>query len=198
MQNVIDLPVGILLFSALIFFCIFLLMSRPLKMSELMAVFIVLLLLYGCFNTFTAISISNGKGFDTPVNGFESVMDTVNLINTDFPQGNVKFVYNVSERQGEYYYGGLFRSINSIFLFNANYISNTYPDISPGNLNWFLSQANNQLFVIYLSPRSNDYPDLNNHFKNLTVTTNLISIKKIENGKVIFYIYELYIKKPNL
>jgi hypothetical protein len=120
-------------------------------------------------------------------------MDSGSAIREVFPTERVKFWYNISEVHEENAYGGIFHSVNSLYLASHSSASTSFPNIDKKDVFWQIN-SHRQLNLVVLSTDENAFALAKNSLDDPVLDILLIETKKIEHGKIQFYIYFIHVK----
>jgi hypothetical protein len=190
--ELIVLVTGILLTGVFLFLIITSCIHDQISKNKSIVWLIIFCLLFGCLNS-GLYSLSITRGLDTVENGYLAVMDSGSAIREVFPTEPAKFWYNISEVHEEKAYGGIFHSVNSLYLASYSSASTSFPYIDKKDVFWQLN-SHRQLNLVVLSTDENAFTTAKNSLDDPRWDIELIETKKIERGKIQFYIYFIQVK----
>jgi len=133
--------------------------------------------------SYVRFSINNPDSYE---NGYLAVIDSVHTIEATIPQGNlIKFWYNASERRENYYYGGIFNNINSMYLWGYTWIGRDFPTIEKKNVDNLKNNLHNTLIVI-LTTNEDGYQLAQKSLNDLGYSPKLLRTIPINRGHIQF------------
>lgn len=156
--------------------------NQVISQKKLMVLGILAFCLFGIFYMGN-FSVAFRDGFDSYENGYYAIMDSSFLIKETFPRSDVKFWYNSSEYDGEVSYGGIFRQLNSVYLWVYSQYSLDFPllPFKEGRQTSLTDQYQN---IVVLSTNDNAMDLVNLSFSRYDKKPLFISRHVIQKNKI--------------
>jgi hypothetical protein len=169
------------------------------KKILLPAILVVLCATYIIFNcclyTSNAYTDIDFHNIDSQENGYIAIMDSVGIINQGISIDKVRFWYNINETNENGYYGGLYGSINSVYLWMYTYISQDFPNIDKSKFETPFYWPQPPPKVVILSTDANAFQEAQDSLNAIGYNATFISEKTVKQGKIDFNITFINIAK---
>jgi hypothetical protein len=162
---------------------------KKILFSSLLVILCISYIIFNCClytsNAYTNIDFHN---IDSQENGYVAIMDSMRIINQGISTDNVRFWYNINETNENGYYGGLYGSINSVYLWMYTYISQDFPNIDKSKFETPFYWPQPPPKVVILSTDANAFQEAQDSLNNIGYNATFISEKEVKEGKIEFNI----------
>jgi hypothetical protein len=169
------------------------------KKSLFSIILILIFLTYAMFNSclYTSNSYTNleFRGIDSQENGYIAILDSIGIINQEISSGKVRFWYNINESNENGYYGGLYGSINSVYLWMYTYIGQDFPNIDKSKFEtpFYWPQPSPKVVIFSTDPQA--FQKAQDSLNAIGYNGTFISEKRVKEGKIEFNITFIHIAK---
>jgi len=197
--------ISVILFIILLFQNLFTLhinfkeINFKIKKSLFSIILILIFLTYAMFNSclYTSNSYTNleFRGIDSQENGYIAILDSIGIINQEISSGKVRFWYNINESNENGYYGGLYGSINSVYLWMYTYIGQDFPNIDKSKFEtpFYWPQPSPKVVIFSTDPQA--FQKAQDSLNAIGYNGTFISEKRVKEGKIEFNITFIHIAK---
>lgn len=173
--------------------------SPKIKDAIFSIVIILLCITYTIFNcclyTSNAYTNIDFHGIDTQENGYMAITDSIGIINHEISTNKVRFWYNINETNENGYYGGLYGSINSVYLWMYTYIGQDFPNIDQSKFETPFYWPQPPPEVVILSTDPVVFEKAQRSLNAIGYNATFISEKPVHRGNISFNITIINIAK---